>query len=253
MNICSDTTGTLTQGQMITRTAWIPSTGVYTVNGAEEASNPTSGSVSFSAVTSVEEPLNEKQAKSKADARLSRDKGTTEKVLEVSPGLQGFLQSTALCNLASVRHNDHKNECQAIGDLTEIALQVFAHRFNHGKRFLEENQGWSQYAEYPFDSSIKRISVVYSSSLEEIFVFTKGAVESILDLCTTIGSSAHQSAITQEQKDLALNQMTLLADQGFRVIAIVRRTITDLRKKSTIEYARSEIEKDLILLGLACL
>ena len=270
-NICSDKTGTLTQGHMITRKVWIPGNGVYTIDGAKEISNPTSGSVSFSASTIEEQLLgsnttsggvsfsvsaseeqlpDENHVDFKTESRAYENVDPTEKIPEVTSELRGFLQSAALCNLTSVRHDDQKDEWQAIGDPTEIALQVFAHRFGHGKKMLEEQQGWTQYAEYPFDSFIKRMSVLYNSSEEQMFVFTKGAVEHILELCTTIGTS-NQSPMTQKKKDLVLNQMTLLADQGLRVVAIARRTICDFPNKSTVEYPRDEVEKDLTLLGLA--
>ena len=251
-NICSDKTGTLTQGKMITRKVWIPSSGIYTVNDAEEASDPTSGYVSFSTSASNAEIISQdSNIDEKADAS---SEVLTEKTPELTSVLTSFLEPTALCNLATVRYDEQKHRWQTVGDPTEISLQVFAHRFQLGKRILEEQHGWSQLAEYGFDSNIKRMSVVYSNTNNaKTFVFTKGAVERILDLCTTVVGphDGKSEPLTQSTKELVLNQMTHLAEQGLRVMAIARRTIIDFPTESTVTYPREEVEKGLTLLGLA--
>jgi len=46
-DICSDKTGTLTQGKMIARGAWIPGLGTYTVENSTAPQDPTAGDVRF--------------------------------------------------------------------------------------------------------------------------------------------------------------------------------------------------------------
>lgn len=274
-HICSDKTGTLTQGRMITKKAWVPGGGIYSVEGSKDASDPTQGTITlgpapesrmvaeaerraladdFDRVRSVagvsfDIPESAKGEDEKYDITAHRTKENPEVIAE----LQSFLEATALCNLATTRkvEQNGKAEWKTIGDPTEVALQVFANRFDYGKTKLEHDHGWRQVMEFPFDSSIKRMSVVYKRpSLEKYVVFTKGAVERVLDLCSTVGIGDKETKITKETKESILEQMDLLAEQGLRVLAIARRFTGEcIQEHSDID--RIMVEKDLCLLGLA--
>ncbi|OKL59981.1 hypothetical protein UA08_04800 [Talaromyces atroroseus] len=256
-NICSDKTGTLTQGQMVTRKAWIPGIGTYSVNQSDDASDPSRGFVSLSPV-SDEESRDINNASSTRPAALSFDEkqdntdtqAKEQPVSEVTSELEKFLLASSLCNLATVRYDDAAAKWQTMGDPTEIALQVFAHRFGYGKKVLETEHGWKEIAEYPFDSAIKRMSVIYSKGSDEPVIFVKGAVERIIDLCTSVGIENHQEEMTSDMKDEILQQMRTLADQGLRVLAIARRPVPTGYQKGD-ELHREAVEEELNLLGLA--
>lgn len=287
-NICSDKTGTLTEGAMIVRKVWIPSSSIYTVRDSQSANNPTQGRVTFSKVKGDAEVEEEEkkaerdydQERSGAgaltfnvpDAKLNEhSKGTgrapePEPESEMNDELRAFLLSTALCNLATVRYDEEDAKWQTTGEPTEIALQVFAHRFSLGKKTLE-TQGWKQLAEFPFDSSIKRMSVIYQAPAGESgsivdtrnsMVFTKGAVERVLELCSHMGTGAERTAMTPEVQENVLKQMNTLASQGQRVLAIAYRvwtgnyvSPTGKTSEAEDEALRNEVEEDLTLLGLA--
>ncbi|POR39396.1 Calcium-transporting ATPase 3 [Tolypocladium paradoxum] len=278
-NICSDKTGTLTEGAMIVRQAWIPSSHLYTVRDSQSPSDPTKGRVTYS--RNKDEPVAERQEPQRdfdtersaagitfdvPDDKLrpKRKEPEPEMETEMTDSLRAFLLSAALCNLATVRYDDDEEKWQTTGEPTEIALQVFAHRFKKGKKSLE-GRGWKQLGEFPFDSSIKRMSVIYdapegeSGSIVEArqsMVFTKGAVERILDLCSHIGTGADQQPATEELKEGVLGQMNSLASQGQRVLAIAYRpwegrfTAKQSASAAEDEQLRSEVESNLVLLGL---
>ncbi|KAI1627518.1 Na+-exporting ATPase [Exophiala viscosa] len=268
-NICSDKTGTLTQGKMVTRKVWIPGVGIYGVENSNNASDPTEGTITLAnAPKSRKEVQAERQARQEAlDRKRSvagvvfdvpretaneNEEKASHRVIDsdtIAPGLQAFLESAALCNLATIRkvtETGHE-EWKAMGDPTEIALQVFCHRFSRGKKTLQEQHGWMQKQEFAFDSSIKRMSVVYSKRDDQQMIFTKGAVERIIDLCTHVGVEQHQQRMTPDLKESILEQMNFLAEEGLRVLAIAHKSTS----AENPHLDRSEVEQDLCLLGLA--
>jgi P-type Na+/K+ transporter len=278
-NICSDKTGTLTQGKMVTRKAWIPGTGIYSVENSNNASDPTEGHVVFgkaprsrrevdAAKAAREEELDARRTvaaisfdvpKEKLEPRTQASTPTDESpkdpafsIPDVTPELAAFLEGAALCNLATVRQVEEENQkkWKTSGDPTEIALQVFATRFNYGKPTLEGEMGWKQVMEYPFDSTIKRMTVVYQKSdSDKSIIFTKGAVERVIDLCDSCGAGDLQEPMTAELKENVIEQMTFLAEQGLRVLAIARKS-TNKTIAEHDETPREDVEKDLCLLGL---
>jgi Na+-exporting ATPase len=281
-NICSDKTGTLTQGKMVTRKAWIPGMGIYSVERNNSATDPKSGFVTLGAAPTTDADAMEREYQEKRTKRDQErsalalkfaddpdikdrpaDVPSSEKVPEtegndgdhpeIIPELEAFLQSTSLCNLATVRYNEKEGSWQASGDPTEIALQVFAHRFDFGRKKLMEQEGWKELAEYGFDSNVKRMSVVFQEPNNgKQIIFTKGAVERIIDLCDNIGFGDQVQPLNQEHKDEVIRQMTLLADQGLRVLAIARRIVESPKSSHDwSEYPREDVECKLTLLGLA--
>ncbi|KAK3991006.1 hypothetical protein QBC44DRAFT_237854 [Cladorrhinum sp. PSN332] len=271
-NICSDKTGTLTQGAMIVKKVWLPKSSIYTVRDSMDPSNPTVGSVTYSQVDSQpqETPRDYDQERTTQaikfdvpDEKLNPKQQTSspESEAELTDDLRLFLLSAALCNLATVRFDQEEDKWKTTGEPTEVALQVFSHRFERGKKKIEA-AGWKQIAEFPFDSTIKRMSVIYDApegndagmDTNNSLVFTKGAVERIIDLCDYVGDEP----MTEEAKEKILNQMTSFASQGQRVLAIAYKKwdgkyVEDKSKKDddNEDAIRTSVESGLTLIGLA--
>lgn len=276
-NICSDKTGTLTQGAMIVRKAWLPFSNVYTVRDSEDPGDPTVGKVTYRSVpldcpekTETIRDFDQERSAPALRFDVPEEKMNPkqkdpeeEEDAQVTPGLNSFLLATSLCNLATVRLDQQTGTWQTTGEPTEIALQVFARRFDVRKKDLESD-GWRQVAEFPFDSSIKRMSVVYNApesnphgiTSENSMVYAKGAVERILDLCATIGEGESQESLTEESKQKVLEQMDKLASQGLRVLAVASKSwngrfASTSNAETMDDDMRKQVESDLTLLGLA--
>lgn len=221
-DICSDKTGTLTQGKMVLKKAWVIGHGTYSVATGSEPFNPQVGALSYS----VKSPLE------------AKEDGKDESPVSLLPGnndLEKFLSVASLANLASVFRDRDTGEWEARGDPTEIALQVFVMKFGWGRKTLQE-KGWQQLAEFPFDSELKRMSVVFENNGEK-YIFMKGALERVIDACP-------EYATDEDKRRVLLKNMEALASQGLRVLAMGSRRTEDVSEN------RLEVECDIQLLGL---
>jgi Na+-exporting ATPase len=209
-NICSDKTGTLTQGKMIARSAWIPGAGTLSVRQTTDPYDPTSGVVQ----------LDEIDWKSGCP-------------VDQNPALHIFLSSISLCNLSTVHHDN--NVWTAVGEPTEIALHVLAMRFDFGKSAVMARREIELRTEYPFDSAIKKMTVVYRNPMENMNeTYTKGAPEAIIP---SLSSSDDQRRVIRETADR-------MAGEGLRVLCIAykRSSIENDKEVSTRSAAESNLQ-----------
>ncbi|KAJ5139389.1 uncharacterized protein N7515_004237 [Penicillium bovifimosum] len=246
-NICSDKTGTLTQGRMVAKRAWIPSLGTYSVGASSEPLNPNEGDLSLI----PQAPLHLKED-------TTANASSPDDLLKDNTELKDFLNVASMANLAHL-HQTESDGWQARGEPTDIAIQVFASRFNWGlDRWTKgEKPIWHQRAEYPFDSSVKKMSVIFSKRDEDSgenceMIFSKGAVERVLEACTTIKWKADSEPVPIDDaiKDEILQNMEALASEGLRVLALAGRENTAGTKEGGEPLPREEVEKDLSLYGL---
>ncbi|KAF2669388.1 potassium/sodium eff [Microthyrium microscopicum] len=242
-DICSDKTGTLTQGKMVVSRAWIPSDATYLVDLNDEPFNPEKGTV--------------RTRKSCPHGINGHDEEKFEDVvpvehLEGNARLLEFLKVGSLANLATV-HVGEKESWVARGDPTEIALQVFVSRFdwNRTGQVSGDEPSWKQITEFPFDSDVKRMSAVYEeTATKKRWAFTKGAVERVVGRCNRVHLDSEVAGeMTESYSNHILLQMEAMASLGLRTLALASKEISeDFELEQT--DAREWVEHALVFRGL---
>lgn len=237
--ICSDKTGTLTENQM---TVTVLDVAGHKVDLIEDLRRR------------VPESL-----------KKPPDQPRTEQVamLQEHPPLTLLLAGGALCNDAILEVEG--DDLNIVGDPTEGALVVAAARLGLWKRQLEK--AFPRVDEVPFDSDRKRMTTVHEfpasgDRIPEDFkdlwnwsgwlgefpyiVFTKGAVDSLLEVSERVWVDDHIEPLDKAWYDRIMEANNELAQQGVRVLGVAVKSLESLPEES----GQASLESGLIFVGL---
>jgi len=206
--ICTDKTGTLTKGEMNVREIFTGRTVYVSGEGYEPEGEFTMNGGEI-------DPLQDKQ-------------------------LRWLLTAGVLCNDAKLVREDSR--WMVAGDPTEGTLLVTARKAGMDEASLRERA--SRIFEIPFDSNKKRMITV--NELDgKLYLFAKGAAESIIPLCDRICIDGEVRPLTEAERKLIMEKNGEMAGRALRVLAIAMREVPEGE-----ELSEESLERDLILLGL---
>ncbi|MBI3413057.1 MAG: calcium-translocating P-type ATPase, SERCA-type [Candidatus Aenigmarchaeota archaeon] len=205
--IVSDKTGTLTENEMTVRKIYTPSK-IYEVSGSGYS---TEGEFSS------------------AGSRVSADED-----------LEFLLKAGALCNNSYI--SEEEDNVRIVGDPTEVSMLVAAAKAGIYKDSL--NKKYERLHEMVFDSERKRMSVV-ASTPDGPAVFTKGAIDVVVDLCIKERKGGKEIKLTEKRKMEILAQNEQMASEALRIIAVA------YKKYDRNDYEEKSVESGLVFLGFA--
>jgi Ca2+-transporting ATPase len=252
--ICSDKTGTLTENQM---TVTVLDVAGRTMNVIEALHR---GQPVWIQKESEPMPLEDC-----ADTGVE----TGEPVVSLGPSLRLLLAGSTLANDAVLEsHDGDGHRWEAVGDPTEGALVIAAAQFGMPKPELEE--ALPRVAEVAFTSERKRMTTVHQpqsnafeirprlrqfveclpiDTLPPYLVFSKGAVDSLLDLSNQVWVDDRLEPMTDEWAGRIQAANDRLAQDGMRVLGVALRPLESL-PGGDLEEA---LERDLIFVGLVAM
>lgn len=202
--LCCDKTGTLTMNEMTVRKIFANNT-FYNITG--EGYNPL--------------------------GQITMENGEG-----IKDSLEKLLTAGVLCNNAELRKKSD-GHWQLIGDPTEGALLSLAFKGN-----LEVEHVRNKYKclkEIPFDSDKSYMGVIVKDKGDKRTAFIKGALESIINKCTTVEKNGNVQLFTSSEKEEIEKVNGEFAKEGLRVLA--------LAQKSKLNKSL-DIESNLTFLGL---
>jgi Ca2+-transporting ATPase len=150
-------------------------------------------------------------------------------------------EQTELGQALALSNDIEEKDGKPAGEATELAFYQGAIDASYVK--AELLQTLPRLACLPFDSERKRMTTLHKTT-QGVVAYVKGAAEGILQQCTSDWSRAEGL----DQKAI-LAEVTLLASEGYRVLAIAKRELSALPESINAD----QIEKDLTFLGLVAL
>jgi Ca2+-transporting ATPase len=232
--LCTDKTGTLTRSEMMVSLIW-DGHNLFHVTG--------SGFLPKGEICLVDKSQPEKA--SSTNQSISIDDFDQLALLLRIGGLNNDSELVA----EKIEKSD-KVQWKAIGDPTEAALLALLRKSEISESSL--HAAYTTEKDYPFDSTLKRMTRVFSGPHGDYVAFVKGATDVLLERCTHIGNEHKAQKLSKKQKKEILKYSNDFAAGGYRVLSFAVRVLDQLPKGSG-SAARESVEQQLTYVGFACM
>ena len=147
---------------------------------------------------------------------------------------RSFFLTAELCH--DLRETEDRGNKSFLGDPMEVAL------VDMGVRALGGPSAYARLDEIPFDSDRMRLSTVHATP-DGPTLYCKGALESVLPLCSRILLDGEARAIDRGLHEQIVAGQEAMAEEGLRVLAFAYRPLS-----AGVE--RERLEQDLVFAGL---
>lgn len=129
---------------------------------------------------------------------------------------QAFFECATFCqDLRPAKNNEW------LGDPMEVALHAM------GAEYLPHSADSKRLYEIPFDTARMRLSIVQQTLLGPV-LYSKGAPETLLPLCTRILVNGEVKNFSTEARQNVLQAQLAMAEKGLRVLAFAYKPVGDI-------------------------
>lgn len=130
-----------------------------------------------------------------------------------------------------------------------LDIAVLNHLETENEECKEATKRYHLIDEIPFDFNRKRMSVILRDNNNKIQLITKGAVESMLDICSFVEYKEKVETLTDDLKQEVLSKMAELNNQGMRVLGVAHKThFTEIKDKFSVAD-----ENEMVFIGYVAL
>jgi P-type Na+/K+ transporter len=179
---------------------------------------------------------------------------TFRELLNEDASVVSLVRCASLCSSTTLVQNDD-GELDGSGNPTEVAIQALTMKFRRGREAMLRD-GWHVVADFPFDSTIKRMSCVAVKTDEDGayrsgLVFCKGAPERMLSLCETkLDAEGSATPLTDVDRLRFSHLVENLARRGLRTIFFAERALTEDEQLDPAALERENAERGLRFIGV---
>lgn len=149
--------------------------------------------------------------------------------------IENLFENMLVCH--DLKEIDNGNGRRLSGDPMEIALVELAKKIVPPGFFLKKID------EIPFEADRKRMSILAQDKENKFTLYTKGALETVLPLCTHIQINNSTKKLTKEIREKITAQHETMAESGLRMLAFAYREVNE-------GYDKDTLETNLILSGI---